>query len=158
MECTYCKEEIQEGAVHCEHCNSELRPDGAQPEALSAFGYFVHAFKEYATFSGRARRKEFWFFMLFYMIFMFVATILDSLLGLFSDELGMGLFGAIFAIGALLPNLAVTIRRLHDINRSAWWILISFIPLIGAIILLIFLCSDSEADNQYGKSPKGNFF
>ncbi|WP_240414173.1 DUF805 domain-containing protein [Paenibacillus periandrae] len=111
--------------------------------------WFLKAFKNYAGFQGRARRKEYWMFVLFSTIFSIVAAILDSIVNLNSVLAGL------YSLAILLPSLAVGARRLHDTGRSGWWLLISLIPLIGSIILIVFLCQDSEEyDNKYGANPK----
>ncbi|MEO6503255.1 MAG: DUF805 domain-containing protein [Jatrophihabitantaceae bacterium] len=105
-------------------------------------------FSKYVTFSGRARRSEFWWFALFAAILYIVAAILDA-------AMGSSVVSLIVGLGLLLPSLAVTVRRLHDTGRSGWWILIGLIPLVGALVLLVFECQDSQpASNKYGPSPK----
>lgn len=111
--------------------------------------WFLKAFKNYAGFQGRARRKEYWMFFLFSTIFSIVVAILDSIVNLNSVLAGL------YSLAILLPSLAVGARRLHDTGKSGWWLLISLIPLIGSIILIVFLCQDSEEyDNKYGANPK----
>ena len=118
--------------------------------------WYLGALKKYATFEGRARRKEYWFFVLFNVLAIIVLEILDVVLGTFSQETGFGLLSGLYAIAVLLPSLAVTVRRLHDTDRSGWWILINFIPLIGAIVLLIFTLLDgTPGSNRFGPNPKG---
>ncbi len=110
--------------------------------------WFIQAFKKYAVFNGRARRKEFWMYYLFLIIFMVVAAVIDAAMGSF-------VLSAIFTLVTLVPTLSVYIRRLHDTGRSGWWILISLIPLVGGLVLFYFLISDGGVeDNQYGESPK----
>ncbi|HEY1103093.1 MAG TPA: DUF805 domain-containing protein [Burkholderiaceae bacterium] len=109
--------------------------------------WFLLALKNYATFTGRARRKEYWMFVLFYVLILFGLSIVDALLG-------TGFFGAIFVLGMVIPSIAAAVRRLHDTGRSGWWMLIGFIPLVG-LVLIYFLVLDSDAsDNAYGPSPK----
>ena len=110
--------------------------------------------KKYVDFSGRARRSEYWYFFLFTIIVSIVAGIIDGILGTRSSN-GTGLVGAIASLALLLPTLGVGVRRLHDTGRSGWWLLIGLIPLIGAIVLLVFFVQDSHPDNQYGPNPKG---
>ncbi len=109
--------------------------------------YFIGALKKYADFSGRARRTEFWMYSLFYMIFYVALSIVDSFLG-------MGLLTSIFALGMLIPTLSIGARRLHDTGRSGWWQLIGIVPLIGAIVLIVFFVQDSHDENSYGSNPK----
>lgn len=119
--------------------------------------WYIEAFKKYAVFSGRARRKEYWFFVLFNMIAAFLLGFIDGFAGmLLSAEAGIGVLSTIYLLVAFIPGLAVSVRRLHDTNRSGWWLLISLIPIIGSIILLVFLVQDSDSGpNQYGPNPKG---
>lgn len=109
--------------------------------------YFLDALKRYADFTGRARRKEYWMFILFYLIFYIAAMVVDIVLGTFFIAL-------IFALAMVIPSIAIAARRLHDTGRSGWWQLIALIPFIGGIILLVFLVLDSTEDNQYGPNPK----
>lgn len=109
--------------------------------------YFIKAMKDYATFTGRARRKEYWMFILFYMIFCIALAVIDTVLG-------TGFLSGLFMLALFIPSISVAARRLHDTGRSGWWQLISFIPIIGVIVLLIFLVQDSHDDNQYGVNPK----
>ena len=116
--------------------------------------WFVEALKKYAVFSGRSRRKEYWFFVLFVVIISIVLSIIDSLVGT-DRSTGVGLFGTIFSLAILIPSIAVTVRRLHDIDRTGWWVLISLVPLIGWIVLLVFTVQDSTpGTNRYGPNPK----
>jgi uncharacterized membrane protein YhaH (DUF805 family) len=117
--------------------------------------WFLIVLKKYVDFSGRAQRAEYWFFSLFYLLFFIALTIVDGIVGLFSAEIGMGLLGGLFILAMIIPSIAVSIRRLHDTSRSGWWILISLIPLIGAIVLIVFYCLDSTpGTNAYGPNPK----
>ena len=105
---------------------------------------------QYVGFSGRARRSEYWYWVLFQIIIGVIFSLLDRAVfgrtsGTFSLILGLALF---------LPSLAVAIRRLHDTTRSGWWVLLALIPVIGTIVLIIFYVQDSHPDNKYGPSPK----
>jgi uncharacterized membrane protein YhaH (DUF805 family) len=113
--------------------------------------YFINVFtKKYAIFQGRARRKEYWFFYLFYTII----SIVLSLLAQNSQAVAMVLL--LYNLAAILPGMGLTCRRLHDIGRSGWWMLVALIPIVGAIVLLVWMCLDSQPDsNQYGPNPKG---
>src|SRR3954454_804049 len=111
-------------------------------------------FQKYVTFSGRARRSEFWYFVLFNVIVGFVAGIIDVIIGTRSSY-GTGLIQSLASLALLLPNLAVGARRLHDTGRSGWWLLIGLIPLVGWIILIVFFLQDSQPANQHGPNPKG---
>ncbi len=113
-------------------------------------------FSKYATFSGRARRSEYWWWYVFVTVIGIVASVIDRAAGLtFGDATYAG--GWVAGIAGLLlflPTFAVFVRRLHDTGRSGWWLLITFIPIVGAIVLLVFVLLDSQPDNQYGPSPK----
>jgi uncharacterized membrane protein YhaH (DUF805 family) len=117
--------------------------------------WWLAAMKKYVDFSGRARRKEYWMFFLFNLIFGVVALVLDFMLGSVNENLGYGLFYSLFSLGIILPTWSVTVRRLHDVGKSGWWIFISLIPFIGAIWLFILTVTDSQVDtNRYGVNPK----
>jgi uncharacterized membrane protein YhaH (DUF805 family) len=103
---------------------------------------------QYATFTGRARRSEYWWFALANLGLSLVAAIIDA-------AIGFPFFQLVVALGLFVPSLAVAVRRLHDTGRSGWWLLIGLIPLVGAIVLLVFLASDGErGPNRWGPSPK----
>jgi uncharacterized membrane protein YhaH (DUF805 family) len=111
--------------------------------------YFIGPLKKYAEFTGRTRRKDYWMFFLIYTILIILLSVIDTVLGL-------GFLSLIFSLGMLVPSISIAARRLHDTGRSGWWQLISFIPLIGIIILLVFLVQDSHDDNDYGTNPKSD--
>lgn len=116
---------------------------------------YVEVFKKALDFEDRATRKEYWCFYLINMLIYIILSLLDIMLGVYSFEAGVGILSLIFILVVLIPGLAVTFRRLHDIGRSGWWFLINLIPLIGPIIFLIFMLLDSqEGENKYGLSPK----
>ena len=103
---------------------------------------------QYAGFTGRARRSEYWFWYLATVIAYVVALIIDNILGI-------SLVTIIVALAVIVPTIAVGVRRLHDTDKSGWFILIGLIPVIGAIVLIVFFVMDSGPDNQYGPNPKG---
>ncbi len=119
--------------------------------------WYLKALRQYADFEGRARRKEYWMFTLFNLIFAILALVIDGLIGT-----GAILY-FIYVLATLIPNLSVSVRRLHDVGKSGWMYLIALIPLVGFIWLLVLLVTDSEpGDNIYGPNPKeensGNYF
>ena len=117
--------------------------------------WYFEVLKKYAVFSGRSRRKEYWFFVLFNIIVSIILGVIDGVTGTLDPESGMGLLGLIYTLAILIPALAVSVRRLHDTGRSGWWLLILLIPLIGTIVILIFMVQDSKPEeNQYGPNPK----
>lgn len=109
--------------------------------------YYIGAWKKYADFTGRARRKEFWMFFLFNLIVSVGMNLVDM-------ALGSMLVGTLYSLAVFLPSLAIGARRLHDTGRSGWWQLIALIPIIGIIILIVFYCQDSQDENDYGENPK----
>ncbi|MFI2104134.1 DUF805 domain-containing protein [Isoptericola sp. NPDC019693] len=109
------------------------------------------AFSKYATFSGRARRSEFWYFYLFSVIVNAATNLLDRVL---FD--GNAVLNSIAALALLLPTLAVGARRLHDTDKSGFRLFWAFLPVIGWIMLIVWWVQDSQAGaNQYGENPKG---
>jgi uncharacterized membrane protein YhaH (DUF805 family) len=112
-------------------------------------------FSKYADFNGRARRSEYWWWILFTVLVGIVASIIDAILGTGNGS-GSGLIQSIANLALLLPSLAVGARRLHDTDRSAWWLLLWLAICVGWIVLIIFFVQDSKGDNKYGPSPKGH--
>jgi uncharacterized membrane protein YhaH (DUF805 family) len=116
--------------------------------------------KKYADFSGRAQRREYWMFYLLYVIIAVALNVVFGLIGaaIARDGSGWALGGvvvALFSIALIIPSVAVMVRRLHDIGRTGWWVLISLIP-FGSLVLLVFAVLDSQlGDNQWGPNPKG---
>ncbi len=117
--------------------------------------WYLKVIRQYADFSGRARRKEYWYFVLFNFLIMLCLTGLDTLIGTYAKGSGTGLLSGLYSLAVLIPGIAVVVRRLHDTDRSGWWFFIQLIPLIGGIIMLVFTVQDSqEGTNQYGENPK----
>ena len=117
--------------------------------------WYLEVLKKYAVFSGRSRRKEYWYFALFSLLIFIALGVVDGMVGFFSIEPGIGLLGSIFALLMFIPSLAVGVRRLHDTNRSGWWTLLCLVPCIGHFVLLVFLVQDSKpGENRYGSNPK----
>jgi uncharacterized membrane protein YhaH (DUF805 family) len=112
--------------------------------------------RKYADFNGRARRSEYWFFVLFTAIVSVVGSVLDAIFGVRSGAYGgTGPIQGLLQLALLVPGLAVGARRLHDTGRSGWWLLIGLIPIVGWIVLIVFFVQDGQPDNQYGPNPKG---
>lgn len=109
---------------------------------------------KYVDFKGRARRSEYWYFTLFTFLVGVVTSIIDSVIGTDYGTTSGGLVNTVASLALFLPGLAVGVRRLHDTGRSGWWILIGIIPIIGWIVLIVWFCTDSKPDNQYGPNPK----
>ena len=118
--------------------------------------WYIGVLKKYAVFSGRARRKEYWMFVLFNVLISFGVTVFgDVVLVLLGATDGTGdTLNSLYGLAILVPSLAVSVRRLHDTGRSGWMLLIGLIPCIGALVLLFFMIEDSGDANQYGEPPK----
>jgi len=140
-------------------------------------GWYFAVLSKYAVFSGRARRREYWFFTLFNALIVLGLSVVGSVLSGSSAVGIFGMFSIIYGLGVLIPSLAVTVRRLHDTGRSGWWLLMGLVPVVGAVVLytgrsgwwllmglvlvvgavvlLVFMFFDSESgENEYGPSPK----
>jgi uncharacterized membrane protein YhaH (DUF805 family) len=110
--------------------------------------WYVLVLNKYAVFTGRAQRAEYWYFVLFNSLFWIGLRIFDRLIGI-------QILSNVYALAVFIPGLAVAVRRLHDTDRSGWWLLIGLIPVIGWIILIIFLAEDGQPqENRYGSNPK----
>ena len=116
------------------------------------FGQAISSgFSNYVDFSGRAYRSEYWYWVLFVILAEIVTSIVDYVIGY---QLTTGLFG----LAVFLPGLAVGVRRLHDVDRSGWWLLLGLIPLIGAIVLIIWFCTrGTPGPNRFGPDPLAGF-
>jgi uncharacterized membrane protein YhaH (DUF805 family) len=180
MFCSNCGEKLDEGAMFCTKCgakveeaasdnqNSQLMPqqqinvnvalqnavaNGAEAHSQSknAWQYFCDAFRKYAVFKGRARRSEFWFFYLFYILFNFVAMFIDNILHLrFSGTIfgGTGLIQLLWSLASLIPNLSLSWRRMHDVNRCGAFCLI---PIYNIVLLVT---EGDKGENRFGPDPK----
>ena len=117
-----------------------------------SFGEAISSgFRRYSDFGGRSSRSEFWLWSLFTLVASISLGILDLIIGT------IGALVAVFSLVVLIPSLAVEVRRLHDIDRSGWWLLISPIPLIGVIVLIVWLATAGhEGPNRYGRNPLNN--
>ncbi|MFI6782671.1 DUF805 domain-containing protein [Micromonospora sp. NPDC050276] len=123
---------------------------------MSFIAAIKSVFSQYVGFTGRARRSEYWWFFLFTILVSIVTAALDSALGLnFVDGSSSGLIGTIVSLALLLPGLAVAVRRLHDTDRTGWWLLIALVPIVGAIVLIVFFVQGgTPGPNRFGASPK----
>jgi len=133
--------------------------------------WYFQALKKYAVFNGRAEKKEFWYFSLFVVIFSIVLTVIDAFIpgfdtffeiplpeqvnatygSTYSAPSGMGLLSGIYALAMAIPSLSISVRRLHDTDRTGWWFLLILLPLIGIIVLMVFWAKDrTPGENRYG--------
>jgi len=125
--------------------------------------YFLDTVKSrYAKFDGRATRSEYWYFALFTFLITFMLALVDAfvinpMLGMTPEQAAEGgILQMVISLALLIPSIAVAIRRLHDIGKSGWWLLLSLIPILGWLVLLYFYVTDSQSgDNEYGANPKG---
>lgn len=116
--------------------------------------WYLAVLKKYAEFSGRARRQEYWMFVLFNFVIASAATLIDELLGYRGDY---GLLNSLYSLAIFIPGLAVTVRRLHDTDKSGWFLLIALIPVIGWIWIIVVLATAGvRGANKYGADPKDN--
>nr|MBQ8244503.1 DUF805 domain-containing protein [Oscillospiraceae bacterium] len=156
MYCKTCGKELPEGTRYCAHCGA-AQSSGDTYNTYNTYNYnrspepkppvgFVEAvklyFQNYANFSGRSRRSEYWYACLFtFLLSLVVSMVIPDL-------------AFIVSLATLVPSIAICVRRLHDIGKAGVWYLICFIPLVGGIILLVWTCKDSGPDNQWGPNPK----
>lgn len=150
MQCPFCKETIQDGAIKCKHCHSMLTQTAVpsspyRPQSPTASGtdddpiqYFLNPLKNYVNFKGRSRRKEFWIFFAIYCV---VGAALSAL-----GKMGE-ILHAVWSLGMLLPMIAIQIRRMHDVGKSGWWILL---PIVN---LYFWAQPGTLGENQYGPDP-----
>jgi uncharacterized membrane protein YhaH (DUF805 family) len=117
--------------------------------------WYLSVLKQYATFSGRARRSEYWFFVLFNLIAFAVLFGIDMMLGMASEKAGMGILSGLYSLGVIVPSIAVAVRRMHDQGRSGWFVLTGLIPCVGGLVLLYFLVQPGTVGaNEYGVDPQ----
>ena len=115
------------------------------------FNYAMMPLQKFAQFTGRSGRAEFWWYALATVIANVVAQTVDNMI-----SGGPGLLTIALAVALIVPGLAVSFRRLHDTDRSAWWLLISLIPLVGAVVLIVFFVSaGTSGPNKFGDAPAG---
>ena len=141
--------------IDTDEVSKNASPDAGEGLRLN---WYIAAIKKYAVFSGRARRKEYWFFGLFSTLITWGLFIVQILAGFAIKEMGwvVGTLATLYILATIVPGLAVSARRLHDTGHSGWWVLLSALPLIGPIIVFTFLVRDSDPlANKYGPNPKG---
>ncbi len=140
-----------------------LPPPLSPARADSLWAYFLRALsRNYFQFNGRARRAEYWGFTLFFIISLIVSIIIDGLVSVTffgTDEYGDAIFlpivAVLFYLYCIIPGIAITVRRLHDLDMSGWMYLINFVPYVGGLIVFVFMVLDSRpAPNKHGRSPK----
>jgi uncharacterized membrane protein YhaH (DUF805 family) len=119
--------------------------------------WMLMPFRRFADFSGRSRRKEYWMFTLLNIIVGFVLGLIGGILGGSSEGgsvIGSAIIG-LYVLAVIIPSIAVTVRRFHDQDKSGWFVLLAFIPFIGSLILLVFMCLEgTRGPNRFGDDPK----
>ena len=116
--------------------------------------WWLKGWQKYAVFGGRSRRKEYWYFLLFTVLANIACMFLDTYFQTRHPTARFGLIGGLFSLAALTPTLAVSTRRLHDSGRSGWYLLLGLIPVVGAIVLLVFMAQPTvPGSNAYGPDP-----
>lgn len=148
MECPYCKEEIRDGAIKCKHCGSMLATSGGGDGTLTLGELFF-------SFQGRVTRSTYWLKYYLPYIAIYVLLIgLDVVAGSADTNAGIGIFSGIFALAAIWPSLAISVKRCHDRNRSGWFLLIGLIPIVNFWLLIeLGFLRGTEGPNQYGPDP-----
>jgi len=117
--------------------------------------WYLKAMKSYATFQGRSTRSEYWYFMLFFTLMIVLPFVIAGFLGVGENgQMIMFTIAGIALLVHIIPSIAISVRRLHDIGKSGWWYFISFIPYVGSIAIMIMAMIDSKDDNEYGVNPK----
>ena len=116
--------------------------------------WYLTVLRKYAAFGGRARRKEFWMFVLVHLAVLILLSVADAALGTTVGD-DLGIIALSYYVLTIVPSLAVSVRRLHDTGRSGWWLLLNIVPIVGALVILVFHTTDgTPGDNAYGPSPK----
>ncbi len=117
--------------------------------------WYLAVVRKYAVFAGRARRSEYWYFCLFNVLISLALGTIDGLSGLFHADAGLGVLGGLYGLAVLVPGIAVSVRRLHDTDRSGWWLLLGLVPVVGAIVLLLFTVQEGNSGaNRFGGNPR----
>lgn len=118
--------------------------------------WYIKVLKDYAVFEGRASRAEYWYFILFNIIAAVILMLIENALGLvlITENGGVGFLSMIYALAVFVPSLAVAVRRLHDTDRSGWWVLLALIPLLSLVLIVFFIFKGTEGENQYGAAPQ----
>lgn len=160
MFCQKCGIENADNVSFCSSCGARMGMQSADQSTvklskeIKGIGWYFEALKKYAVFNGRARRKEYWMFTLFFIIFIFAAAIVDVVLGTTTED-GAGILVTVYILAMIIPNISVSVRRLHDLGKSGWLYLINLIPFIGAIFFLVLMCTDGiRGNNNFGPDPK----
>ena len=162
MKCSSCRTDNPDGAQFCSNCGTPLGEhttsgDWAgndQPQRISFTNAISLGFNRYFKFSGRSTRAEYWWWILFLVFADLVLSVVDMMMGTYDYRSSNGLISGLFSLVTLIPSLSLGARRLHDINRTGWWLLLMFAILIGWIVLLVWAVKRSDdGPNRYGPKP-----
>jgi uncharacterized membrane protein YhaH (DUF805 family) len=115
--------------------------------------WYLHVLRNYAEFNARARRSEYWNFALFNLLALIGLTLADYTVYA-ATGLGLGLLRLVYGLGIFIPAVAVSIRRLHDTDRSGWWLLLAFVPLVGLVLIWFMAQEGNAGTNRYGQDPR----
>ena len=153
--CRQCGASINELAPFCPHCGTRQRPETGGGGTPRTFGNTIKiCWSKYADFSGRAPRAEYWYWSLFVLLLTIAIALISGFMEVAQDSLAPKTLEYLFEIILFLPGLAVQVRRLHDLDKSGWWLLLAIIPLVGWIILLVWYCTrGTSGPNRYGPDP-----
>lgn len=115
--------------------------------------WYILAIQKYADFTGRASRSQYWWFIGINFLIWCACALIDSLVGFFNLDLGIGLLSGLYALVMVIPSLSAGTRRLHDTDRSGWWLLLGFVPIISLVLLVFMLLKSQPGANRFGESP-----
>ena len=121
---------------------------------MSWYLWYPEVLKKYAVFSGRAHRKEYWFFFLVNVLIALALGVIDGLIGI-SGDANQSVLVSLYWLAVLVPSIAVGVRRLHDTGRSGWWMLLGLVPIVGLVLLVFLVLDGQRGPNAYGPDPKG---
>ena len=158
MKCPQCSNDNPEDAQFCGGCGAALGVSlitSSTPQVIVDFPEAVKlGFQRYIDFSGRSSRAEYWWFTLFIVLVDVIVTAVDTVV-LGTDLRDIGLLSTVWQLATLIPSLAIGVRRLHDIDKSGWWLLLWFVLVIGWIVLFVWAIKQSdEGSNKYGPDPR----
>jgi uncharacterized membrane protein YhaH (DUF805 family) len=139
-----------------DHPTPAFEAFGLPVESQTRKSFMFLALNRYADFDGRSGRKEFWMFYLFVLVGSITLTLTDISLDTFHDQIGFGLLSGLFTIAVLVPSISVGVRRLHDLDRSGWWLLLGFVPVIGIVLVAFWCMKGIDGPNKYGNPPQSD--
>ena len=161
MVCRICQKDNPNEALFCSSCGAAVNGSAVNEITYTEmpmvdFGAAIRlGFQRYTDFTGRSTRAEYWWWSLFTFIVSLILIPLDAATGTFDETASMGLFGALFTVVTTIPSISVGVRRLHDINKSGWWILLWLVFVLGWIIVIKWAVEKGDKSvNKYGANPR----